>query len=501
MKNRFALFALALLCSVATARSQDASPSPEPVPYTAEQLDELLGPIALYPDALVAIMLPAAASPTDIVMADRYMQDGGSAEDVDNKNWDDSVKSLTRYPDVLAWMSKNLDWTEEVGQAFIDQPVDVMQSAQRLRAAAIAAGQLESNDKQTVIVEKEVIRIVPAKPEVIYVPVYDPAVVYVRPSYSPSFRSSISFSVGYPVGYWLYSDFDWGYNSIVVINRSYRRSAWNDCPDWRYRTVWREPTIVHTWRPSYRHYRVDRHRHHSDYSHRRSAPTRFDDRDFNRRSYDRENRSERRDRYDNRSTVGNDDRRRDGERNRNEDYDRDRRREQHTNSGSTQRPSTPRPRPNVEPVEVTRSQSTTRTVTRATIPNSNRNGPAQVQSPRQTTPRPAQAVNQLPASAKPAYRPQPAQARPQVAQPQPASAPVRVQSQPNPPARQSTASVQTSRPAPTPQPRASQPTPARVEQPKPGYQPPTSNARSQRGNEAPPARSGGSSNNSARGGR
>ncbi len=269
MKIRSALLAIAILSVATAARSQQAIPETEPTPYTAEQLDKLLGPIALYPDALVAIMLPAAASPTDIVLADRYMQDGGSADNVESKDWDDSVKSLTRYPDVLAWMSDNLAWTDEVGQAFIDQPIDVMQSAQRLRAAAIAAGHLESNDKQTVIVEKEVVRIVPARPEVIYVPVYDPAVVYVRPSYRPSYRSSISFSVGYPVGHWLFSDFNWGYSSIVVINRSHRLRAWNDCPDWRYRTIWREPTVVHTWRPSHRHhYRADHHRHSHGYSHR-----------------------------------------------------------------------------------------------------------------------------------------------------------------------------------------------------------------------------------------
>lgn len=172
----------------------------------AEELSQLLAPIALYPDALIAIILPASTVPSDIVLSARFVQQNPSLEFVDNQPWDESVKSLSRYPEVLTWMDENLEWTAAVGEAFVEQPADVMNVIQGLREQARAAGNLKDTPEQKVVVVEEVIRIVPANPEIIYVPLYDPQVVYVQ-SYSPA--PLLSFGVGFAVGTWLNYDFDW----------------------------------------------------------------------------------------------------------------------------------------------------------------------------------------------------------------------------------------------------------------------------------------------------
>ncbi|MGC1481516.1 MAG: DUF3300 domain-containing protein, partial [Chthoniobacterales bacterium] len=204
-KNTLTFRAAAMLCSVllaalvvpvvhqsATAQTNQPAqyepvlaPEDEYILLSDEELDELLGPIALYPDALVALILPASTVPTDVTLATRFM-DNGDIDLVDEQPWDESVISLTRYPDVLAWMDENLEWTAAVGEAFYEQPSDVMNAMQRLRRDAQAAGNLVNTPQQTVVFEKgddaavveENIRIVPTDPEVIYVPTYDPQVVY-----------------------------------------------------------------------------------------------------------------------------------------------------------------------------------------------------------------------------------------------------------------------------------------------------------------------------------
>ncbi|MBC8010725.1 MAG: DUF3300 domain-containing protein, partial [Burkholderiales bacterium] len=127
--------ALLLLASLGCSPSLDlqaaetievATPAePEKTLLTPSQLDELLAPIALYPDPLVAIILPAATFPTDVVMAARYLKAGGDPEGIDDQSWDDSVKALARYPDVVKWMDENLAWTQQVGAAFVVQPAAV----------------------------------------------------------------------------------------------------------------------------------------------------------------------------------------------------------------------------------------------------------------------------------------------------------------------------------------------------------------------------------------
>ena len=224
---------LILLSSGLTNFLQAQAPPPEPaqsVPQqlSQEELNRLLAPIALYPDALVALILPASTVPSDLVLAARYLVSNGDPAQVANQPWDDSVKSLARYPDVLEWMDQNLEWTTAVGEAFLDQPAEVMNSIQRLRAEAMAAGNLTNSPQQQIVQEETIIRIVPAQPDVIYVPQYDPEVVYVQP-YSQDFGPLLTFGAGFAVGSWLNYDCDWGRRSIYV---GHWRPGWNHDRDW-----------------------------------------------------------------------------------------------------------------------------------------------------------------------------------------------------------------------------------------------------------------------------
>jgi Protein of unknown function (DUF3300) len=224
---------LILLSSCLTDFLQAQAPPPEPAQsapqqLSQEELNRLLAPIALYPDALVALILPASTVPSDLVLAARYISSNGDPAQVANQPWDDSVKSLARYPDVLKWMDQNLEWTTAVGEVFLDQPADVMNSIQRLRAEAIATANLTNSPQQHVVQEESVIRIVPAQPDVIYVPQYDPDVVYVQP-YSQNVGPLLTFGAGFAVGSWLNYDCDWGRHSIYV---GQWRPGWNHDRNW-----------------------------------------------------------------------------------------------------------------------------------------------------------------------------------------------------------------------------------------------------------------------------
>ncbi len=149
-------------------------------PQSSEALDKLVGPIALYPDDLVAIILPASTNPLQLVQADRYL-DKRKADPklpVDDK-WDDAVKSLLNYPDVVKSMSTDLDWTSALGEAVVEDQGAVLDAIQSFRRRAQAAGNLKSDGKQVVAAEQEIITIVPADPQVIYVPQYNPSTVVV----------------------------------------------------------------------------------------------------------------------------------------------------------------------------------------------------------------------------------------------------------------------------------------------------------------------------------
>ena len=206
--------------------------APQPAPTvpmrSVAELDQMLAPIALYPDPLLAQILPAATLPAQVVLADRYLREGGDVNQVDAQPWDNSLKALARYPATLRMLDDNLAWTTDVGQAFINQPADVMDSVQRLRAQAQAMGNLLSTPQQTVVVDDGIIEIVPAAPQVIYVPVYQPEVVYVQRPPAPG-RFYVSFGAGLVVGAWLNHDCDWHAHEVIVWHQDHPRPA-----DWWY---------------------------------------------------------------------------------------------------------------------------------------------------------------------------------------------------------------------------------------------------------------------------
>src|SRR5438876_7661452 len=142
---------------------------------TAAELQQLVAPIALYPDALVAQILAAATYPEQIVEADRWMQQHGGlsgqqlAEEVDKEAWDPSVKALTAFPSVLANMDKNLSWTSSLGDAYVNHEPDVMSAIQDMRRRAQAAGNLKTTSQTKVTQEGQTIVVEPARPEVVYV--------------------------------------------------------------------------------------------------------------------------------------------------------------------------------------------------------------------------------------------------------------------------------------------------------------------------------------------
>jgi hypothetical protein len=150
------------------------------------QLDQLTAPIALYSDPLVGQILTAASYPLEIVEAQRWLQDPANAAlkgdalaaALQEQSWDLSVKSLVPFPQILQMMDSNLEWTERIGDAFLAQQDAVMDSVQRLRHRAAAAGSLTSTPQQTVSTEDQDIAIEPASPNVVYVPYYDPNVIY-----------------------------------------------------------------------------------------------------------------------------------------------------------------------------------------------------------------------------------------------------------------------------------------------------------------------------------
>jgi hypothetical protein len=208
-----------------------------------EQLDQLVGPIALYPDPLVAQILPAASLPTQIVMADRYIAGGGDPNAIDQQPWDASVQALARYPNVLKWMDDNLTWTTQLGEAFVNQQPDVMASIQRLRAEAQNLGNLQTTPQQQVVDDGGNIEILPADPQVIYVPQYAPDTVFVQSGYG------LTFGFGFPIGLWLNCDFDWHRRHLVLWDHDHPRPAgwWHERPDERHE-VMAHQTV---WQPSH----------------------------------------------------------------------------------------------------------------------------------------------------------------------------------------------------------------------------------------------------------
>jgi uncharacterized protein DUF3300 len=204
--------------------------APTPVPLSSEQLNSLVAPIALYPDALVAQVLAAATVPDEVTAANEWLGQnsnltGQSLEQaVDQQNWDPSVKAVTQFPSVLSNLATNLTWTSSLGQAFHFQQSDVMAAVQVMRAKAQAAGTLQSNSQITVTTPApNTIVIQPANPQVVYVPQYNPAIVYgapiVVPMYTPPVvfaAPMLSFGVGVTFGgggWAVGGGFGWGFHA------------------------------------------------------------------------------------------------------------------------------------------------------------------------------------------------------------------------------------------------------------------------------------------------
>jgi hypothetical protein len=225
-----------------TDQSAAPPPPPEAAQQTPEQLQQLVAPIALYPDALVAQILAAATYPAEVVEADRWMQQHSDlkgkklADEVNKQSWDPSVKALAQFPSVLANMDKNLSWTSSLGDAYVNQPQDVMNAVQVMRGRAQGAGNLKSTSQENVTTQGQNIVIEPVNPDVVYVPEYDPWLVYgaplgVWPGWYPYpglylAGAGIAFGVGFGLGFfagfgwgWGHWGFDW-HNRAVLYNHA-----------------------------------------------------------------------------------------------------------------------------------------------------------------------------------------------------------------------------------------------------------------------------------------
>lgn len=226
----------------------------EPERLTRDQIETLVGPIALYPDALVALILPASTRTADIVLAARFLKQGGDPAALDAQPWEDSVRALARYPDVIRYLDENLAWTQRLGDCFLLQPVEVMDAIQAMRLRARQRGLLSDTDEQSVIVEDGEVRIVPARETVIYVPRYDADHLYVS-EYWPA-GPFLTFGLGYSIGAWLNYDCDWRAHRVRVVHRP---PEWVHRPDWRRRPASHaldRDRGGHEWKPSRPHHRT-----------------------------------------------------------------------------------------------------------------------------------------------------------------------------------------------------------------------------------------------------
>jgi len=194
MKMYTQVLAVALIMLMAMPPGSFSQEAGEKPAFKQEELDQILAPIALYPDSLLTQILMASTYPLEVVQADRWakqnkdMKGDALAKALEAQPWDPSVKSLVNFPQVLTMMSEKLDWTQKLGDAFLAQQKDVMNTVQILRKKAYDSGNLKTTKEQTVVIEKETIIVEPASPQVIYVPTYNPTVVYgawAYPAYPP----------------------------------------------------------------------------------------------------------------------------------------------------------------------------------------------------------------------------------------------------------------------------------------------------------------------------
>lgn len=243
------IYIVVLAAFIATARAQTdapasggaAAPPSAPPQLSQADLEKLVAPIALYPDPLLATLLPASAYPLDIVKAARFIADTNNIPKIDSQPWDPNVKALARFPEVIQKMNDDLDWTSSLGDAFADNQKSVMDAIQSMRNKAEQAGNLkttpeqvvtvtntivqETVNQQVVTVTNTVVQIAPASTEVIYVPTYNPTVVYAAPAPGAVAAASfMSFGMGMMWGAAINNNCDWNHGDIDV-NHNYNRSV------------------------------------------------------------------------------------------------------------------------------------------------------------------------------------------------------------------------------------------------------------------------------------
>jgi hypothetical protein len=224
---------LAVAVAVSPAKAEEAQPSSQAAQarsFSQAELDQMLAPVALYPDALLSQVLMAATYPLEIVEAARWskahpgIQGDDAVRAAQDKDWDPSVKSLVAFPNLLARLDEKLDWTRSLGDAFLAQEAQVMDTIQQLRQRAKAEGKLQSDERQRVGEDGKTIVIEQANPQVVYVPYYDPYVVY-GPWWWPAYPPVVwapwpGYVVGYP-GFW------WGVGIGISAGFFYGGFAWH----------------------------------------------------------------------------------------------------------------------------------------------------------------------------------------------------------------------------------------------------------------------------------
>lgn len=239
------IYPLVMACAVALAPIASAHAQAQPAPaaapaagastFSKEQLDQMTSPIALYPDQVIAQILMGATYPTDIAAAAKWSKANKDAKGdaamkmVENEPWDPSVHALVAFPQVIQMMGDKMDWTQNIGDAFLAAPKDVLDSVQRLRAQAQKAGNLKTTEQQKVIVEQApqtqqtVIKIEPSNPQTVYIPAYNPTTVYgtwAYPSYPPYYWPPPAY---YYPGYSFGAGMMWGLGIAAVAG------AWGNC--------------------------------------------------------------------------------------------------------------------------------------------------------------------------------------------------------------------------------------------------------------------------------
>jgi hypothetical protein len=237
MNASLAVSVLALCALHASAQQAAQLAAQESAPatsaFSAEQLEQIVAPIALHPDSLLTQILMASTYPLEIVEAERWLAKNKGLkvpileDELKKQDWDPSVKSLCAFPEVLQQMSTNLDWTQDLGDAFLGQKQELLDSVQRMRRKALEAGNLKTTEQQKVTQEGQIIVVESTDPEVVYVPSYSPTVVYGGWSYPyyyyppmyvapPPGYGFVAFSVGVAWGAAIWGDCDWGHGDVEI---------------------------------------------------------------------------------------------------------------------------------------------------------------------------------------------------------------------------------------------------------------------------------------------